>query len=54
MRRHFVTKHGTPNETYITGHSMGGHITMAIIERYPDAYQGALPMCGPLGPALES
>ena len=32
---------------------MGGHITMAIIERYPDVYQGAMPMCGPLGPAIE-
>jgi pimeloyl-ACP methyl ester carboxylesterase len=53
LRRHFVAKHGQPVETYITGHSMGGHITMAIIERYPEAYQGALPLCGPLGPAIE-
>jgi pimeloyl-ACP methyl ester carboxylesterase len=53
LRRYFVAKHGAPAETYITGHSMGGHITIAIIERYPEAYQGALPMCGPLGPAIE-
>jgi pimeloyl-ACP methyl ester carboxylesterase len=53
LRRYFVSKHGTPSETYITGHSMGGHITMAIIERYPDAYQGAMPMCGPLGAAID-
>ncbi len=53
LRRHFVSKHGAPAETYITGHSMGGHITMAIIERYPEAYQGAMPMCGPLGAAIE-
>jgi pimeloyl-ACP methyl ester carboxylesterase len=53
LRRYFVAKHGAPAETYITGHSMGGHITMAIIERYPDVYQGAMPMCGPLGPAIE-
>ena len=53
LRRHFVAKHGQPSETYITGHSMGGHITMAIIERHADAYQGALPMCGPLGSAIE-
>ena len=32
---------------------MGGHITMAIIERYPEAYQGAMPMCGPLGAAID-
>ena len=53
LRRHFVAKHGQPSETYITGHSMGGHITMAIIELHADAYQGALPMCGPLGAAIE-
>jgi pimeloyl-ACP methyl ester carboxylesterase len=53
LRRYFVSKYGAPSETYITGHSMGGHITMAIIERYPEAYQGALPMCGPLGAAID-
>ena len=53
LRRYFVKKHGAPSETYITGHSMGGHIAIATIERYADAYQGALPMCGPLGPAIE-
>ena len=39
LRRYFVGKHGAPAETYVTGHSMGGHITMAIIERYSDVYQ---------------
>jgi pimeloyl-ACP methyl ester carboxylesterase len=53
LRRYFVAKHGKPSETYITGHSMGGHIAMAIIERYPEAYQGAMPMCGPLGAAID-
>ena len=53
VRRYFVARNGAPAETYITGHSMGGHITMAIIERYPEAYQGAMPMCGPLGAAIE-
>ena len=53
LRRYFVSRHGTPAETYITGHSMGGHITMAIIERYPEIYQGAMPMCGPLGAAVD-
>jgi hypothetical protein len=32
---------------------MGGHITIATIERYPEEYQGAMPMCGPLGPAVD-
>lgn len=53
LRRHFLAKHGTPSETYIVGHSMGGHITVATIERYPEAYQGALPLCGPLRAAVD-
>ena len=40
---------GTPSRTYITGHSMGGHITGVAIEQYPQAYAGALPMCGVMG-----
>lgn len=42
-----------PSRYYITGHSMGGHITAAAIEaetaataRNKLAYQGAVPMCG--------
>lgn len=53
LRRYFVGEYGKPSEAYITGHSMGGHITLAIIERYPEAYDGALPLCGPLTPASE-
>lgn len=52
LRRHFVKQHGEPESTFITGHSMGGLITIATIETYPDAYDGALPMCGPLVPAV--
>src|SRR6266571_1015165 len=37
---------GHPRSTYLTGHSMGGHITGVAIEQYPQAYVGALPMCG--------
>src|SRR5262245_42298284 len=40
---------GNPKRTYITGHSMGGHITGVAIEQYPSAYVGALPMCGVMG-----
>lgn len=40
---------GEPMRTYITGHSMGGHITGVAIEQYPRAYAGALPMCGVMG-----
>lgn len=40
---------GQPDRTYIMGHSMGGHITGATIEQFPNAYDGALPMCGVMG-----
>lgn len=46
----------TPTKVYITGHSMGGHITAAAIEDEAAAYAvnkvkyaGAVPMCGVLG-----
>jgi pimeloyl-ACP methyl ester carboxylesterase len=42
---------GNPRRTYITGHSMGGHITGVAVEQYPNAYDGALPMCGVMGDA---
>ena len=53
LRRYFVTKYGRPRETFVTGHSMGGHISIATIERYPEVYDGAMPLCGPLSPALD-
>jgi pimeloyl-ACP methyl ester carboxylesterase len=40
---------GRPERTYLTGASMGGHITAAAIEQYPNAYDGAMPICGVLG-----
>lgn len=51
LRHYFVEKYGDPEVIFITGHSLGGLITLATIETYPDAYDGALPMCGPLVPA---
>ena len=53
FRRYFVAKYGKPPETYITGDSMGGHIAIATIERYPEVYQGALPRCGAIGIAFD-
>lgn len=38
-----------PERVYISGASMGGHITAASIERHPDYYDGAMPVCGVLG-----
>jgi dienelactone hydrolase len=39
----------TPERVIFHGASMGGHVTAAAIERYPDAYDGALPICGAMG-----
>jgi pimeloyl-ACP methyl ester carboxylesterase len=52
LRKHFVAKYGQPKETIVLGHSMGGVITIATIEKYPEIYDGALPMCGPLNVSL--
>jgi pimeloyl-ACP methyl ester carboxylesterase len=50
LRRYFVEHHGQPKETYITGHSMGGFLTMMLMETYPTVYDAGLPLCGPLAP----
>ena len=38
-----------PDTTYMTGASMGGHITARAMEQYPSTYDGALATCGALG-----
>ncbi|MEJ2359449.1 MAG: hypothetical protein P8Y13_15405, partial [Deinococcales bacterium] len=38
---------GYPKHTYIFGYSMGGIITVALAERFPWRYAGAMPVCGP-------
>jgi len=43
---HFSAVHGTPNRTIAWGHSLGGMITAGLIERFPDRFDAALPMCG--------
>ena len=49
LAREFGRRYGKPVQTYMTGASMGGHITGYSIERYPNAYDGAMPVCGVLG-----
>jgi pimeloyl-ACP methyl ester carboxylesterase len=51
LRRHFIDKYGKPKESYITGHSMGGFLTMLMIEQYPNNYDAGLALCGPLAAA---
>lgn len=51
LRAYFVRKYGRPKETFVTGHSMGGLLTAALLESNPAAYDGGLALCGALGPA---
>src|SRR5260370_34194646 len=39
---------GTPRRHIAWGHSLGGMITAGLIQRYPDRFDAALPMCGVL------
>lgn len=39
---------GKPDRVYMSGASMGGHITAVAIEQYPKTYDGALAICGSL------
>jgi pimeloyl-ACP methyl ester carboxylesterase len=38
-----------PRRVYITGASMGGHVTAIMAEQWPHSYNGAMPICGVLG-----
>ena len=42
----FVRRYGKPKRTIAWGHSLGGLISVGLIERHPDRFDGALPMCG--------
>src|ERR1700689_368390 len=39
---------GHPHRTIAWGHSLGGMITAGLIQRYPQKFDAALPMCGVL------
>lgn len=40
---------GEASRVYLTGASMGGHVTAVSIEFYDDFYDAALPICGAIG-----
>jgi pimeloyl-ACP methyl ester carboxylesterase len=44
----FGRTYGKPSQTIAWGHSLGGIITAGLIQRYPDRFTAALPMCGVL------
>jgi pimeloyl-ACP methyl ester carboxylesterase len=42
----FAAMVGSPTRTIAWGHSLGGMITAGLIQRFPDRFDAALPMCG--------
>jgi pimeloyl-ACP methyl ester carboxylesterase len=50
LRKYFKGKYGTPRETLVMGHSMGGLLTVMTLERHPENYAGGLALCGVLAP----
>jgi pimeloyl-ACP methyl ester carboxylesterase len=51
LRQYFAEKYGKPAETYVSGDSMGGLLTVLMIEKYPDTYDAGLSLCGVIGAA---
>jgi pimeloyl-ACP methyl ester carboxylesterase len=49
LTQFFNNRFGKPGRTYITGASMGGHVTGIVAEQYRQSYDGAMPICGVLG-----
>jgi dipeptidyl aminopeptidase/acylaminoacyl peptidase len=45
LRAYFFSKYGKPDSTFMVGHSMGGGISMAIMENFDENYNGAMPLC---------
>jgi len=45
----FAASVGHPSRTIAWGHSLGGIISAGLIQRFPERFDAALPMCGVLG-----
>ncbi len=46
---HFNKSVGQAKRVIAWGHSMGGLITAGLVQKYPDRFAGALPICGAIG-----
>jgi len=49
LARRFNGLVGKPDNIYVAGYSMGGHIAAVSAENYGSMYSGAMPMCGVVG-----
>jgi len=52
LTRYYIGKYGKPKRTVVLGHSMGGILSLAIIEKFPELFDAAMPICGPLDVSL--
>ncbi len=46
---HFGWNIKWPHRIYMTGASMGGHVTGYAVQRWPRVFDGAMPICGVMG-----
>jgi pimeloyl-ACP methyl ester carboxylesterase len=53
LRAAFEARFGRARETWISGSSLGGSITMMLLETHPTTYEGGLALCAPLGPMID-
>jgi pimeloyl-ACP methyl ester carboxylesterase len=53
LRKYFAEKFGEPSESLVSGHSMGGALTLKTIEQSPQIYSAGLALCGPLVPTYD-
>ena len=53
LRVYFGSHFGPPKETWVSGSSLGGSVTMMLLESYPTTYDGGLALSAPLGPTLD-
>jgi pimeloyl-ACP methyl ester carboxylesterase len=51
LREYFIKHYRKPKETYVVGISLGGFLTLALMEKFQGIYDGGLALCGPLAPA---
>lgn len=49
LRGLFASEFGQPRRSFLAGHSLGALVALNLAERFPSQYDGALPMCAPLG-----
>jgi pimeloyl-ACP methyl ester carboxylesterase len=48
----FARRIGRPERTIAWGQSLGGLVTAGLVQRYPQRFAGAVPMCGILGGSI--